>query len=82
MGCFIVLERGIRRYFQSLRFGVRFLCTLAQHDKNNEWHEPLVIFMCKDSFVNTMNTKMSITVRNGGRLVFTFRNGSEETVMM
>jgi hypothetical protein len=29
-----------------------------------------------------MNTKMSITVRNDGRLVFTFRNGSEETVMM
>jgi hypothetical protein len=29
-----------------------------------------------------MNTKMSITVRNDGRLVFTFTNGGEETVMM
>ena len=38
--------------------------------------------MCKDSFVNTMNTKMSITVHNDGRLVFTFTNGGEETVMM
>ena len=38
--------------------------------------------MCDDSFVDTMNTKMSITVHNDGRLVFTFRNGSEETVMM
>jgi hypothetical protein len=40
------------------------------------------VFLCKDSFVNTMNTKMSITVRNDGRLVFTFTNGGEETVMM
>ena len=40
------------------------------------------LYLCKDSFVNTMNTKMSITVHNDGRLVFTFTNGSEETVMM
>ena len=29
-----------------------------------------------------MNTKMSITIHKDGRLVFTFRNGSEEMVMM
>lgn len=47
-------------------------------------HHPVgwCFFLCKDSFVNTMNTKMSISVHNDGRLVFTFTNGSEETVMM
>jgi hypothetical protein len=50
--------------------------------KKESNHKGCSLFLCKDSFVNTMNTKMSITVRNDGRLVFTFTNGGEETVMM